>query len=72
MKGDLCFDVCANLGDRTEAFVRLGGHVVAIEPQRLLHGATEEEIPQLEKLNRTCRLMHGLCLARSHILLHRY
>jgi FkbM family methyltransferase len=33
MKGDLCFDVGANLGDRTEAFVRLGGRVVAIEPQ---------------------------------------
>lgn len=32
-KGDLCFDVGANLGNRTEIFVKLGATVVAIEPQ---------------------------------------
>jgi FkbM family methyltransferase len=32
-KGDLCFDVGANLGDRAEVFLRLGAFVVAIEPQ---------------------------------------
>lgn len=31
--GDLCFDVGANLGNRTEAFLNLGARVVAIEPQ---------------------------------------
>lgn len=31
--GDLCFDIGANIGDFTEAFVRLGAHVVCIEPQ---------------------------------------
>jgi FkbM family methyltransferase len=31
--GDLCFDVGANLGTRTEAFLRLRARVVAIEPQ---------------------------------------
>jgi FkbM family methyltransferase len=32
-KGDLCFDVGANLGNRTDIFVELGATVVAIEPQ---------------------------------------
>lgn len=31
--GDLCFDVGANLGDRTAVFLRLGARVVAVEPQ---------------------------------------
>lgn len=31
--GMLCFDVGANLGNRTEAFLRLGARVVAVEPQ---------------------------------------
>lgn len=34
-KGDLCFDVGANLGNRTEIFVELGAKVVAVEPQEL-------------------------------------
>ncbi len=32
-EGDLCFDIGANMGERTEAFVRLGATVVAVEPQ---------------------------------------
>ena len=32
-KGDMCFDVGANLGDRTEAFLKLGAKVVVVEPQ---------------------------------------
>lgn len=31
--GDLCFDVGANLGDRTAVFLGLGARVVAVEPQ---------------------------------------
>ena len=31
--GDLCFDVAANVGERTEIFLKLGARVVAIEPQ---------------------------------------
>jgi FkbM family methyltransferase len=31
--GDLCFDVGANVGNRTEVFLNLGAKVVAIEPQ---------------------------------------
>jgi FkbM family methyltransferase len=32
-KGDLCFDVGANIGNRTEIFLKLGARVVAVEPQ---------------------------------------
>jgi hypothetical protein len=32
--GDLCFDIGANIGTRTEAFLELGAKVVAVEPQR--------------------------------------
>lgn len=32
-KQDLCFDVGANIGNRTEIFLKLGARVVAIEPQ---------------------------------------
>lgn len=31
--GDLCFDVGANVGNRSEVFLRLGARVVAVEPQ---------------------------------------
>jgi FkbM family methyltransferase len=31
--GDLCFDVGANIGNRTEAFLALGAAVIAVEPQ---------------------------------------
>lgn len=31
-KGDLCFDVGANMGSRTETFSKLGAKVIAIEP----------------------------------------
>lgn len=33
-KGDLCFDVGANMGNRTEIFLELGAKVVCIEPQQ--------------------------------------
>ena len=33
-KGDLCFDVGANVGNRTNVFLRLGARVVAVEPQK--------------------------------------
>ncbi len=46
-KGDLCFDVGANVGSRTEIFLRLGARVVSVEPQ---HPCTE----QLRKLFGRC------------------
>lgn len=32
-KGDLCFDIGANMGNRTEIFLKLGAKVIAVEPQ---------------------------------------
>lgn len=32
-KGDLCFDIGANIGERTDYFLKLGAKVVAVEPQ---------------------------------------
>lgn len=32
-QGDLCFDIGANVGSRTEVFHRLGARVIAVEPQ---------------------------------------
>ncbi len=32
-EGDLCFDVGANIGNRTEVFLKIGAKVVAVEPQ---------------------------------------
>lgn len=31
--GDLCYDIGANVGNRTDIFIRLGARVVAVEPQ---------------------------------------
>lgn len=32
-RGDLCFDIGANVGNRTDVFRSLGAHVIAVEPQ---------------------------------------
>ena len=32
-KNDLCFDIGANYGNRSEVFLKLGAKVVAFEPQ---------------------------------------
>lgn len=31
--GDLCYDIGANIGERTEVFLKLGAKVVSVEPQ---------------------------------------
>lgn len=31
--GDLCFDIGANIGDKTKIFLELGARVIAVEPQ---------------------------------------
>lgn len=33
--GDLCFDIGANIGDKTRTFLELGARVIAVEPQNL-------------------------------------
>ena len=32
-RGDLCFDIGAHMGNRTEIFLKLGAKVIAVEPQ---------------------------------------
>ena len=32
-KGSLCFDIGANIGQKTEIFLKLGAKVIAVEPQ---------------------------------------
>jgi len=32
-EGDICFDIGANYGNRTEVFLKLGAKVIAVEPQ---------------------------------------
>jgi FkbM family methyltransferase len=39
--GSLCFDVGANLGERTQAFLDLGARVVAVEPEAVCIAALE-------------------------------
>jgi FkbM family methyltransferase len=41
--GDLCFDVGANMGNRSEAFLKLGARVVAVEPQPECAGILSEK-----------------------------
>lgn len=41
-RGDLCFDVGANMGNRTEVFLELGAAVVAVEPQETCLRVLEE------------------------------
>ena len=49
-KGDLCFDVGAHMGNRTEILLKIGSKVIAVEPQ-------EDCINQLrEKFNNEPRL----------------
>ena len=42
-KGDLCFDVGANIGNRVEPLLHIGARVVAIEPQEACHAQLLEK-----------------------------
>jgi len=33
-RGDLCFDIVANISDKTNIFLKLGAKVVCVEPQK--------------------------------------
>jgi FkbM family methyltransferase len=41
-RGELCFDVGANRGDRVELFLATGARVVAVEPQSTCHAVLED------------------------------
>lgn len=44
--GDLCFDIGANLGNRTRCFRHLGCRVVAVEPQKSCFNSLEKRFGQ--------------------------
>lgn len=39
--GDLCFDIGAHLGDRSDHFLKLGARVIAVEPQPVMFAALQ-------------------------------
>jgi len=45
--GNLCFDVGANVGNRTALFLELGANVVMVEPQKECYQALEKRFPNL-------------------------
>ena len=46
-EGSLCFDVGANVGNRTAIFLELGAKVVMVEPQKECYTALEKRFPNL-------------------------
>jgi FkbM family methyltransferase len=46
-QGNLCFDVGANVGNRTAIFLELGAKVVMVEPQKECYEALEKRFPNL-------------------------
>lgn len=45
--GNLCFDVGANVGNRTAIFLELGAKVVMVEPQKECYEALEKRFPNI-------------------------
>src|SRR5438045_2748291 len=41
--GDLCFDIGANFGRWSEAFLSLGAQVIAVEPQSYCYGVLSKK-----------------------------
>ncbi|MDD5659948.1 MAG: FkbM family methyltransferase [Actinomycetota bacterium] len=50
-KDDLCFDIGANLGSRSEALLRLGARVVAVEPQSVCMKKLEKKYCNNKKIS---------------------
>lgn len=50
-EGDLCFDIGANIGNRTDAFLKLGANVVAVEPQKQCLEVLNKKYGDNEKVN---------------------
>ena len=52
--GDLCFDIGANIGERTNCFLHLGASVVAVEPQSSCMITLEQKF----SLNNKVKIIH--------------
>jgi FkbM family methyltransferase len=48
--GSLCFDIGANMGNRTEIFLDLGATVVAVEPQQVCVRSLKSRFPVTDRL----------------------
>lgn len=46
IKGDLCFDIGANIGERTDCFVKIGAKVIAVEPQNTCFNILNQKYPK--------------------------
>jgi FkbM family methyltransferase len=67
-RGDLVFDVGANVGERVAAFVDIGCRVVAVEPQRAcceLISKIKSEPGQLTVVGKACGAQAGTASLRS-------
>jgi FkbM family methyltransferase len=66
--GDLCFDVGANIGNRSKIFLKLGAKVIALEPQkqcvRVLRSAFSHE-PSFDLIEAAC----GSKVAKTEMLI---
>jgi FkbM family methyltransferase len=72
--GDLCFDVGANIGNRTEVFLALGARVVAVEPQQVCLHYLEERFgrePRLTVVGKALGHQEGeaeMLISQAHVL----
>jgi FkbM family methyltransferase len=48
--GSLCFDIGANMGNRTEIFLDLGATVIAVEPQQVCVRSLKSRFPITDRL----------------------
>jgi len=49
-KGDLCFDIGANVGERTAILLTIGARVVSVEPQNSCHGILQKRFGHLKNV----------------------
>lgn len=63
-KGDLCFDIGANIGQKTKTFLKLGARVIAVEPQ----GFSCQQIQKLYGSNKNLTVINkGLADKSGHL-----
>ena len=68
-KDDLCFDIGANIGSRTEVFLRLGAKVVSVEPARRTAGGSVISTVRRNLLFSACYIDKISRSARNDMLL---
>lgn len=70
----LCFDVGANIGNRTEIFLKLGAKVVTIEPQKACMKRLQRKFRRSDKVSLVQKAVseqegeHQMMVANTHTL----